>query len=791
VQQIGKYQVLKILGQGGMGTVYEALDPHIRRRVAVKTMTPGLADDPVLRQRFLREAQAAGGLRHRNIVTVYDLGEDQGQPYIAMEMVEGADLEQVIRAREPVSLEWKLAVLRQVCEALAHAHRHGIVHRDVKPANIRVTPEGEVKIMDFGIAHLQSSTMTRGGQVLGTVHYMAPEQVDGRRVDHRADIFSVGAIAFELLSYRRPFDGDSITNVLLKITQESPDPALLPATEFSPRLEQIVMKALAREVDHRYASLDEMADALADLAGDQPRAPEREAPAARAYRLAQEAREALTQGDLERAQLAAREALSLVPESEAAKALVRQVEAEGLQRRVEHELAEIRSEAERAHAEGRFQQAITLCRKVLELNPDDAEAARLAAEVQAAMHEREAEQLSGMALAYAADGDMELALKIADRLARLAPGNAKAQDLRRYLEEEAGRRTAEALVATAQEHLALGNLDEARAAAEEALEALPSHALAREIRDRCASVLATRRQAETVVVRPAPPVVAAPPPPPPAPGPAPAPQMPVAAVAPVAAAPPPPVPASPPAAASPAAATPSRPPVPEVPSPATVAVPARPPAAAVATATPPPVVPHPPAAPPRAVTAPSGLAPSAPAPSAPAPSAPAPSAPAPSAPALSAPAPSGPAPSAAASPPASGVRAPGPAVPSAPAPGAPAREELVLTPLPEGPPASEDAARALDSARRHLRERAPEKALPLLEEAARLDPAHAGIRRLLGLTRAEATRANAEALTSKALDHFMKNEYKKARATVEKALELEPANKKAKELRSLLAALLP
>ncbi|HEY7409668.1 MAG TPA: serine/threonine-protein kinase, partial [Vicinamibacteria bacterium] len=133
MQQIGKYQVLKILGQGGMGTVYEALDPHIRRRVAVKTMTPGLADDPVLRQRFLREAQAAGGLRHRNIVTVYDLGEDQGQPYIAMEMVEGADLEQVIRAREPVSLEWKLAVLRQVCEALAHAHRHGIVHRDVKP----------------------------------------------------------------------------------------------------------------------------------------------------------------------------------------------------------------------------------------------------------------------------------------------------------------------------------------------------------------------------------------------------------------------------------------------------------------------------------------------------------------------------------------------------------------------------------------------------------------------------------------------------------------------------------
>ena len=119
-------------------------------------MIPGLADAPELRARFLREAQAAGGLRHRNIVTVYDLGEDNGQPYIAMEFVEGTDLEKIIQNREPLSIEWKLDVLRQVCEGLGYAHRHGIVHRDVKPANIRVTPDGEVKIMDFGIAHLQS-----------------------------------------------------------------------------------------------------------------------------------------------------------------------------------------------------------------------------------------------------------------------------------------------------------------------------------------------------------------------------------------------------------------------------------------------------------------------------------------------------------------------------------------------------------------------------------------------------------------------------------------------------------
>src|SRR5688572_21015964 len=150
--------------------------------------------------RFLREAEAAGGLRHPNIVTVYDVGEEAGQPYIAMEYVEGADLEQLIQGGEPYSVEWALDVLRQVCLGLAHAHHFGIVHRDVKPANIRVTPSGEVKIMDFSLARLPTSTVTRSGRLLGTVQYMAPEQVEGGHVDHRADIFSVGAVAYELMA---------------------------------------------------------------------------------------------------------------------------------------------------------------------------------------------------------------------------------------------------------------------------------------------------------------------------------------------------------------------------------------------------------------------------------------------------------------------------------------------------------------------------------------------------------------------------------------------------------------
>ena len=223
MRTIGKYLVERVLGQGAMGTVYLARDPGLDRPVALKTLTLGPGDSRDLRLRFQREAEAAGGLRHPNIVTVYDVGEDAGRPYIAMEYVCGTDLEHVIHGGEPYPIEWALDVLRQVCEGLSHAHRNGVVHRDVKPANIRIGEDGLVKIMDFGLARLASSTVTKSGRLLGTVQYMSPEQIEGARVDHRADVFSVGAIAYELFSYRKPFDGDSITGVMYKIMHERAD----------------------------------------------------------------------------------------------------------------------------------------------------------------------------------------------------------------------------------------------------------------------------------------------------------------------------------------------------------------------------------------------------------------------------------------------------------------------------------------------------------------------------------------------------------------------------------------
>jgi tetratricopeptide (TPR) repeat protein len=425
-----------------------------------------------------------------------------------------------------------------------------------------VTSEGEVKIMDFGIAHLQSSTMTKSGLVLGTVHYMAPEQVEGQKIDHRADIFSVGAIAYELLAYRRPFDGDSLTQVMFHIMRADPDFTALPRTDFSPGLEAIVQRALAKPVAERYQSLDEMRD------------------------------------DLER--------------------LVRDTAARLLA--AQKDTAELLIAIARARAQGQLQKAQMTCRRLLQIDPGHAEGQRQLREVEEAIQVQEVEQLSGMALGYAADGDLDLALKIAGRVSRLAPESARYRDLAAYLDEEVARRAVAALVTTAQEHIVLGNLEEARAVAEQVLASQPGHAIAREIRDRAAKVIGQR-------------------------------------VAP--------------------------PPVPPVASP-----------------------------PPES-----------------------------------------------------------------------------LTPLPEGPPADAEAVRLLEEARRHLKARDPAKAVPLLEQASALAPDHAAIVRLLAVARLDAHRAEAVSHAAAALNHFLQNDHARARKAVEKALSLDPENRRARELRQVLGIL--
>ncbi|HLW51927.1 MAG TPA: protein kinase [Candidatus Angelobacter sp.] len=259
LERIGRYEIVGELGRGAMGVVYKATDPNIGRTVALKTMrvdVHGLESADLMR-RFKNEARAAGLLNHPNIVTIYDAGEHDGVFYIAMECLEGTTLQELLAERrmEPAEV---VRFSQEISKGLDYAHSHGIVHRDVKPANIMITRSGTVKIMDFGIAKAGGS-MTGTGQVLGTPSYMSPEQVKGKSLDGRADLFSLGVILYEMLTAEKPFAGQNVTTIIYKIVNENPIPpreldATIPAA-----LSALVIKALAKSPDERYQSGVELA----------------------------------------------------------------------------------------------------------------------------------------------------------------------------------------------------------------------------------------------------------------------------------------------------------------------------------------------------------------------------------------------------------------------------------------------------------------------------------------------------------------------------------------------------
>ena len=261
----GRYQIVSELGRGSMGVVYQGFDPIIGRTVAIKTMlTEGFApaEFEEYKARFQREAQSAGILAHPNIVTVYDFGEDSGVLYLAMEFLEGKSLQALVEEQTILPVETIIPMYEQVCSALDHAHRHRIVHRDIKPANIMILESGLVKVTDFGIAKMMSMGMTQAGQILGTPNYMSPEQVKGRSVDGRADIFSLGVILYELVTGEKPFGGQNITTVIYKIINENPiSPRELDAT-IPVGLSYVIQKALAKSQDERYQTCRELAEDL-------------------------------------------------------------------------------------------------------------------------------------------------------------------------------------------------------------------------------------------------------------------------------------------------------------------------------------------------------------------------------------------------------------------------------------------------------------------------------------------------------------------------------------------------
>jgi len=269
--KLGRYEITDEIGKGAMGVVYLARDPLIGRLVALKTFRIGYSvrdsEMEQFRIRFMREAQSAGILTHPNIVTIHDVVEqsEEGLAFIAMEYVRGTNLKLLLQGDQPLSLSFVLDAIAQVGDALDYAHSNRVVHRDVKPANILITADNKVKITDFGIARLDSSNLTQEGQLLGTPNYMAPEQIQGKEVDHRADLFSLGVVLYEMVTRHKPFSGENLTVVSHRIVYDHFTPPQEFVKDLAPGLEPILMRALEKDPARRYQRARDMVDDLRRL----------------------------------------------------------------------------------------------------------------------------------------------------------------------------------------------------------------------------------------------------------------------------------------------------------------------------------------------------------------------------------------------------------------------------------------------------------------------------------------------------------------------------------------------
>ncbi|KAB2313987.1 serine/threonine protein kinase [Betaproteobacteria bacterium SCN2] len=263
-KKIGRYEVVSVMGQGAMGTVYKASDPVIERTVAIKTINLELSREEraEFEERFYREAKSAGRLNHPNIVTIYDVGETENAAYIAMEYIEGESLRDVLDSGVVLPLKRICQIAVQVANALDYAHANGVVHRDIKPANIMISRSRDAKIMDFGIALIPTGSRTQAGTVLGSPKYMAPEQVAGKPTDGRADIFSLGAMLYEMLTGATPFSGDNLSAIMYKIMNEEPAPPSRLNARVPEVFDRIVARALAKRPEDRYPNAKEFSRAL-------------------------------------------------------------------------------------------------------------------------------------------------------------------------------------------------------------------------------------------------------------------------------------------------------------------------------------------------------------------------------------------------------------------------------------------------------------------------------------------------------------------------------------------------
>jgi serine/threonine-protein kinase len=369
IKRIGKYEVIDLLGRGGMGLVYRAFDRQLNREVAIKTVTEGFSGDQEMLKRFYQEAAKTAALKHTNIVTVYDLGEQDGFPYIVMEYLSGDPLDRLIQSGKSQPLAFKLRIIEQICYALGYAHRNDLIHRDVKPANVIVQPDGNVKLLDFGIARQEKTDgrLTRTGHVIGTLQYMAPERLKNAAFDGRSDIFAVGVVMFQFLTGQLPFTGDY--SIVHKILTEKHPPLSQYLEQYPAALDGIIDRALAKNPDDRYSTADEMATEIESV--------EQELRKEQVAEWIQKAERLVQDEQFTTARDVLLQVLKVENQHTTARQMIAQVQQNLNLRARAEQIRQLRAQADEASADKRFDSAIHCLEEACGLDPSSSEIADL------------------------------------------------------------------------------------------------------------------------------------------------------------------------------------------------------------------------------------------------------------------------------------------------------------------------------------------------------------------------------------------------------------------------------
>lgn len=474
---IQRYQVVSRLPGGGMAWVYLAWDPALKRQVAIKVLRH---DDDELRERFAREAQSAASLDHPNIVTIYDVGESDGRPFIAMEYIRGETLAEIVRSRTAMPVPRKLALLEELCAGLHFAHEAGIIHRDVKPSNAIVDSKGTLKVLDFGIARILEATgVTQAGMMVGTVNYISPEHMLGQPADHRSDIFAVGVVAYELFAYKQAFYAGLASAVLNKILLTEPEPLATLCPDLDPEVIRIIYRAMEKQPDARYQSLDLMQTDFrlvrqrleSNKADETPRTSnfatrvDREElsrrRAAQIRRRVDAARQAFETGEYETAVAHSEEALLLDPEQPEAMAIIDRAKAALDQRQAEECLAE----AETRFRLGALSAALALVDQALALHPDYDKAISTRRKIDDALKERDRQRQRAEAISDGLErahvnfdrGLFPEAITACDEVLAIAPESGEAQSVKARASEALLAREKEMLERRAREAIQKAN----------------------------------------------------------------------------------------------------------------------------------------------------------------------------------------------------------------------------------------------------------------------------------------------------------------------------------------------